>query len=52
MKITNLVFNVGNTDDTNYPIGEATISITGQTLTGSDYPETLQMQTSVATNPE
>ncbi len=52
MKITNLTFSVGNTDDENYPIGEATMSITGQTLSGVDYPETLILQTSVATNPQ
>lgn len=51
MQVTSLKFSAGNVDDATYPIGEVTMSITGQTLSGQEYPETLMLQTSVATTP-
>lgn len=51
IRITSLKFSVSNTDDATYPIGRATMSITGQTLTGQEYPETLRLQTTVANWP-
>ncbi len=51
MRVTSLNFFVSNTDDATYPIGAATMSITAQSLTGVEYPETLRVQTTVATAP-
>ncbi len=51
MQVTSLKFSTGNVDDATYPIGEVTMSITGQTLSGQEYPETFMLQTSVATTP-
>ncbi len=51
MRVTSLNFNASNTDDPVYPIGAVTMSITAQSLAGVEYPETLRVQTSIATAP-
>ncbi len=51
MQVSSLKFSTGNVDDPTYPIGVVTISITGQTLSGQEYPETFMLQTAVATTP-
>jgi len=51
IRVTSLVFNVGNTTDTTYPIGEATIAITGQSISKGSPSESLVLQTTVATWP-
>jgi len=51
IRITALKFSVSNTDDATYPIGRAAMSITGQTLAGQEYSETLRLQTTVANWP-
>jgi len=51
IRMTSLVFYVGNTDDATYPIGVATMALTGQTLNGKDFPDSLRLQTTVANWP-
>lgn len=47
VSIKDLTFYVGNTNDATYPIGIATLSVTGES-TSRDNPENFKLQTSVA----
>jgi hypothetical protein len=51
IRMTGLVFSTGNVDDATYPIGEVTMSLTGQAVSSESSPETLHLQTSVAIFP-